>query len=173
MKKQKRTFPVFLLVFLVSTSLGIQAQKNQDVSAQMQVPRPILILCPDINVISLTAKLVKTSVSADGTQWDHIRLEATLQNDGGMAIPNGTMLQGKWYQNETVLSYISAPANGLKAPGSRWTDSYNAFFRHGVKTTFTYAFLNIRGMKECKTTNNQASITINEAALHANVILRR
>ena len=88
--------------------------------------------------------------------------------DGGMAIPSGTMLQGKLYQNETVLFYISAPANGLKAPGSRWTDSYNAFFRHGVKTTFTYAFLNIRGMKECKTTNNQASITINEAALHAN-----
>ena len=173
MKKQRRTFPIFLLVFLVSTSLGIQAQKNQSVSTQMQVPPPILILCPDINVISLTAKLVKTSVSSDGAQWDHISLEVTLQNDGGMAIPSGTMLQGKLYQNETVLFYISAPANGLKAPGSRWTDSYNAFFRHGVKTTFTYAFLNIRGMKECKTTNNQASITINEAALHANVILRR
>ena len=173
MKKKKRTFPIFLLVFLVSTSLGIQAQKTQDVSTQMQAPPPHLILCPDINVISLTAKLVKTSVSSDGTQWDHIRLEATLQNDGGMGIPSGTMLQGKLYKNETVLFYWANAANGLKAPGSRWTDGFNVFFQHGVKTTFTYAFLNIRGMKECKTTNNQAAITINEAALHANVILRR
>jgi hypothetical protein len=173
MKKQKRAFPVFLLVFIVSTYLGFPEQKDQNVSAQMQVPSSHILLCPDINVISLTVRLVKTSVSSDGTQWDHISLEATLQNDGGMAIPNGTMLQGKLYQNETVLFYISAPANGLKAPGSRWTDSYNAIFRHGVKTAFTYAFLNIRGMKECKTTNNQASLTINEAALHANVILRR
>jgi hypothetical protein len=173
MKKQKRTFPVFILVFLVSTSLGIQAQKNQDVSTQMQAPSSKLILCPDINVISLTAKLVNTSVSADGTQWDHVRLEVTLQNDGGMAIPSGTMLYGKLYQNETVLYYWGDAANGLKAPGSQWTDGYNGAFRHGVKTTFTYAFLKIRDMKECKTTNNQASVTINEAALHANVILRR
>jgi hypothetical protein len=173
MKKQKSIFPIFLLVFLVLTSMGIQAQKTQDLSTHMQAPPPIKILCPDINVISLTAKLVKTSVSADGTQWDHIRLEATLQNDGGRAIPSGTMLQSKLYQNELVLFYASTPANGVKAPGSRWTDGYNAAFRHGVKTTFTYTFLNIRDMKECTTTNNQAAITINEAALHANVILRR
>jgi hypothetical protein len=173
MKKQKGTFPIFLFVFLVSTSLGMYAQKSQEVSRQMQVPPPHIILCPDINVISLTAKLTKTSVSADGTQWDHIRLEATLQNDGGMAIPNGTMLQSKLYRNETVLFYVGNPANGVKAPGSRWTQGLDVFFRHGVKTTFTYAFINIRDMKECKTTNNQAAITINEAALHANVILRR
>ncbi len=170
---KKHTFPIFLLVFLVSTSLGMHAQKTPVLSKQMQVPPTHMIICPDINVISLTAKLVKTSVSADGTQWDHVRLEATLQNDGGMAIPNGTMLQSKWYRNEIVLNYVGSPANGVKAPGSRWTEGYNAAFRHGVKTTFTYAFLNIRGMKECKTTNNQAAITINEIALHANVILRR
>jgi hypothetical protein len=170
---KKSTFPIFLLVFLVLTSLGLQAQKNLDVSKQMQAPPPRIILCPDINVISLTAKLYNTSVSADGTQWDHVILEATLQNDGGMAIPSGTMLQGKFYQNEMVLCYLSAPAYGVKAPGSQWTSRYNSAFRHGVKTTFTYAFLNIRDMKECKTTNNQAAITINEIALHANVILRR
>jgi hypothetical protein len=173
MNNQKRTFPIFLLFFLVSTSLGIQAQKSQEVSTQMQVPPPRIILCPDINVISLTAKLVKTSVSTDGTQWDHVRLEATLQNDGGMAIPSGTMLQSKLYRNEMVLYYVGNGANGVKAPGSQWTDINDVAFRHGVKTTFTYAFLNIRDMKECKTTNNQAAITINEAALHANVILRR
>ncbi len=173
MKKQKRAFPIFLMIFLVSASLGIQAQKSREVPAQMQVPPPHIILCPDINVISLTAKLVKTSVGADGTQWDHVRLEATLQNDGGMAIPNGTMLQSKWYRNDVVLCYTAPPANGVKGPGSRWTDSYTFAFRHGVKTTFTYLFLNIRNMKECKTTNNLAAITINEVALHANVILRR
>lgn len=89
---KKSIFPVFLFVFLASISLGIQAQKSQELPAQMQVPPTRIILCPDINVTSLTAKLTKTSVSTDGTQWDHIRLEATLQNDGGMAIPNGTML---------------------------------------------------------------------------------
>jgi hypothetical protein len=55
MKKQKRAFRFFLLVFLVSTTLGIQAQKNQDVSTQMRVPSSNIVLCPDINVISLTA----------------------------------------------------------------------------------------------------------------------
>ena len=125
---KKHTFPIYILVFLVSTSLGMQAQKSQDVSKQMQVPPTRIILCPDINVISLTAKLTKTSVSADGTQWDHVRLEATLQNDGGMAIPNGTMLQSKLYRNETVLFYIAPPANGVKAPGSRWTQGLQRFF---------------------------------------------
>jgi hypothetical protein len=173
MNNQKRTFPIFLFVFLVSTSLGMQAQKNLDVSTRMQVPPTRIILCPDINVISFTVKLVKTSVSADGTQWDHVRLEATLQNDGGMAIPSGTMLQSKLYQNEMVLYYVGSPANGVKGPGSRWTQGFDVFFRHGVKTTYTYVFLNIRGMNECKTTNNQAAITINEVALHAGVILRR
>jgi hypothetical protein len=173
MKKQKRSFPIFLLVLLVSTFLCMQAQKKEDVSTQMQVPPPNIRLCPDINVVSLTAKLVKTSVSSDGIQWDHIRLEATLRNDGGMAIPSGTMLHGKLVKNETVLFYWANAANGPKAPGSQWTDGYNVFFQHGVKTTFTYVFLNIAGMRECLTTNNQASMTINEAALHANVILRR
>ena len=173
MKKNMSTIPIFLFIFLVSTSLGIQAQKGQDVSARMQVPPPRLILCPDINVTSLTAKLTKTTVSADGTQWDHIRLEATLQNDGGMAIPNGTMLQSKLYRNETLRFDTAPPANGVKAPGSKWTQGLDVFFRHGAQTTFTYVFLNIRDMKECKTTNNQAAITINEVALHANVILRR
>jgi hypothetical protein len=170
---KKSIVPVFIFILLASISLGILAQKSQELPTQMQVPPTRIILCPDINVISLTAKLTKTSVSADGTQWDHLRLEATMQNDGGMAIPNGTMLQSKLYRNETSLFYVGNPANGVKGPGSRWTQGLDVFFRHGVKTTFTYVFVNIRDMKECKTTNNQAAITINETALHANVILRR
>jgi hypothetical protein len=170
---KKHTFPILLLALILSISLGVQAQNAQVVSKQMQVPPTQMILCPDINVTSLTAKLVKTSVSTDGIQWDHVRLEVTLQNDGGMAIPSGTMLDAKLYQNEKVLYYASSAANGLKAHESQWTDGYNVAFRHGVQTTFTYAFLKIRGMNECKTTNNQAAITINEVALHANVILRR
>lgn len=160
-------------ILLVSLSLCAHAQKEQIPSTRIQPPPIHVLVCPDVNVISLTAKLTKTSVSADGSKWDHVRLEATLQNDGGMAIPGGAMLQGKLYQNTTVLYYWLEPANGVKPPGSRWTTGFNCAFRHGVNTTFTFSFLSIRDMKECKTTNNQASLLINEIALHEGVILRR
>ncbi len=173
MRKRKLGQVSLYSFLLVSLFLCAHAQKEQIPSSRIQTPPIHMLLCPDINVVSLTARLTKTSVSADGTKWDHVRLEATLQNDGGMAIPSGTMLQGKLYQNATVLYYWLEPANGIKAPKSQWTTGFNCSFRHGVSTTFTFVFLSIRGMTECKTTNNQASFAINEVALHEGVILRR
>lgn len=173
MRSRKLRQALMCSVLLVSLSICSYAQKEQVPSTRMQPPPIHVLLCPDVNVISLTAKLTRTSVSADGTKWDHVRLEATLRNDGGMAIPNGAMLQGKLYQNTTVLYYWLEPAPGIKAPGNQWTTGFNCSFRHGVSTTFTFSFLSIRDMKECKTTNNQASLVINETALHEGVILRR
>jgi hypothetical protein len=161
--KNKLSFLLFIILALASlTSLAVQKKSRTETAAK---PSVLSGPCPDISVTNMRATLVSTLLGDLQVEvpMDTVRLEATLENTGSEEVPPGAYLYLIVKKNGTVIQTANA-ADTLAAPGSRWTYSVSDSFPHGRKTTYTIQAAS--ALKECRVSNNQATLTIDEKKLH-------
>jgi hypothetical protein len=155
-------FPIFLSLFGAITLMG----QTKVINPAQRVRPPISRQpCPDIAVISFAATLVSTQVGDSSVDFPHdtVRLDATLGNEGTLAVPRNASLHIELSKNGEVI-YKADKIELLGAPGSRWTLHQTDSFPHNLKTTYTITVTT--SLTECRKDNNQASFTIDETKLH-------
>ncbi len=161
----KKSLPLVALALLAAGSVHLAGQQKTAKSAARQKPPAALGQCPDIAVSQLRATLVSTLLGDLQVEvpMDTVKLEATLENIGSEAVPSGAYLYIIVKKNGKVIQSANA-TDTLGAPGSRWAYSVNDSFPHGQKTT--YAIQAASALKECRVSNNQATLLIDEKKLH-------
>ncbi len=161
----KKSLPLVALTILAAGFLHLAPQQKPS-KPVVRNKMPVLAThCPDIAVTRMNATLVSTLLGDLQVEvpMDTIKLEAVLENAGSADVPPGAYLYIIVKKNGVVIQSANA-TDILGAPGSRWTFSINDSFPHGRKTTYTIQAAS--ALKECRVSNNQATLTIDEKKLH-------
>jgi hypothetical protein len=132
-------------------------------------PAPPAVFCADIAVTGIKATLVSTQLGDPSVDFPHdkIKLQVTLENVGNKAVPSDFLMDFIIKKNGLKLDGRGYPifSTSLGAPGSRFViDDIVDSFPHGVETTYSVEAMPL--YNECATSNNQASLTIDETQLH-------
>ena len=164
MKNNKVWLVVPAFFFLVG-ALALAGQKTSVSTSQHQKATIAVKPCPDIAIISFTARLVSTQVGDASVEIPHdtVRLDATLSNIGTLSITRAMRYHVELSQNGEVIE--KKDENELLIePGSRRVLRWVKTFPHDVKTTYTVSVS--ADLDECRKDNNQATLTIDEKKLH-------
>jgi hypothetical protein len=168
---KRKDFP--LLITLVCLAMGLLTLADTTKLNTSNQPPPLR--CPDINVLSFSAKLVSTTAGNPGVEFprDSIVLTVEIVKAGNLPPPPGVTYRISFFRKNSLSpDNVELPASSGYFNTSPNNNPNLLFYRnmpdtfpHGLQTTYTV----VVGVpfQECTTANNKASFTINEGQLHA------
>lgn len=163
--KPFKIYPI-MIIALLAFGTSSNADKTPPQFRNKQIPQVPCGLrqLPDILVSSFTVKLDSTDVGTDRDfPHDRVSLHLELSNGGNLAVPPGTVLHVVFKRNAEEIKAMDLP-NGLGDKGSRVAMGASDSFPHGQPTTY---FVEVTApIQECSTSNNRASLAIDESKLH-------
>jgi len=169
----KRKGFLFLLA-LVCSAMGLLVLADTtkaNTGINQKVP-PVTLRCPDIKVLSFSAKLVSTTAGDPAVEFpqDRILLTVEIVKAGNLPPPANAIYRVSFFR-KNANSNVELPAGSQyfnpapnHTPNLLFFISIPDTFPHGLQTTYTV----IVGVpfQECTKENNKASFTIDEGQLH-------
>jgi subtilase family serine protease len=153
------------------TPILMQGLPEERPTMQKPPPVPPPKKCPDATVAGIEVTLVSTELGKPGVEFpkDQVKVSFTIKNVGGATLIKQPPPPAGGY----ILSQLNIYRNGQNfggvgipelSPGDTWVYKRDDTFPHGVKTT--YKGVIIYGANECRTDNNEMSLTVDETKLH-------
>ncbi len=111
----KKSTPLVVLALLAAGCLQAQTEPKKIDPAAVRKTPAILLKCPDIAVTDMRVTLLNTLLGDPQVEFpmDTVKLEATLENVGSVAVPAGALLYVILKRNgEAIQSAVATDASG-------------------------------------------------------------